>query len=158
MELLGIGSKLDVSRLASSHLFDISVTLPDGKSFPLADLGYGLSQALPVLAQCSFAREGAILLFEQPELHLHSLAVRPLAQVFIDAVKKKHVTIIAETHSLDLVGQFQRELRSKNISLDDFVVYRVSRQAGCTHLHPIEIDPVDFDIYERWERGLSVPE
>jgi predicted ATPase len=158
MSLLGIGKKLEVSRLASSHLFDVSVTLPDGKTFPLADLGYGLSQALPVLTQCSFARDGAILLFEQPELHLHSLAVRPLAGVFIEAVKKKHLTIIAETHSLELVGEFQRELRSKTLSLEDLAIYRVTRRDGSTHLQRIDIDPADYDIYERWENGLSVPE
>src|SRR5437899_12149322 len=81
MDLLGVGKRLDVSRIASSHLFDVNVTLPDGSAFPLADLGYGLSQVLPVLTQCSFAPEGSVLLFEQPELHLHSLAVRPLASV-----------------------------------------------------------------------------
>jgi predicted ATPase len=158
MDLLGVGKKLDVSRIASSHLFDVNVTLPDGSAFPLADLGYGLSQVLPVLTQCSFASEGSVLLFEQPELHLHSLAVRPLASVFIDAVKKKNLTIVAETHSLELVGQFQRELRAGNLKLDDFVVYRVSRKDGCTHVKPIEIDANDYDIYERWEAGLSVPD
>jgi predicted ATPase len=157
MALLGIGKKLDVSRLASSHLFDVNVTLNDGSSFPLADLGYGLSQALPVLAQCSFAPEHSTLLFEQPELHLHSLAVRPLAEVFIDAAKKRNLTIVAETHSPELVGQFQKELRKGNLKLEDIVVYRVSRQDGRTKVNPIQIDPEDYDIYERWEAGLSVP-
>ena len=76
-----------------------------------ADLGYGFSQILPVLTQLSFAPEAATLLFEQPELHLHSLAVRPLAPVFIDAVKKKNLHVVVETHSPELFGQFIVEMR-----------------------------------------------
>jgi predicted ATPase len=52
-------------------------------------LGYGVSQGLPVLAQCSFAPRGATLLFEQPELHLHQGAAHRLASVFVSAAKQK---------------------------------------------------------------------
>jgi predicted ATPase len=113
---------------------------------------------LPVLTQCSFAAPGSTLLFEQPELHLHSLSVRPLATVFIDAMRKRKLTIVAETHSTELVGQFQTELRRGNLKLDELAIYRVSRQEAHTVIAPIQIDPVDFDVYDRWERGLSVPE
>ncbi|MGH7250152.1 MAG: AAA family ATPase, partial [Minisyncoccia bacterium] len=57
LNMLGIGKNLNVSRIAASDMFDLDVTLPDDQPFALADLGYGLSQALPVLAQCSFAAE-----------------------------------------------------------------------------------------------------
>jgi predicted ATPase len=154
---LGGGKKLDVQRIAASDMFDLDVTLPDDSSFAIADLGYGLSQVLPVLTQCSFAADGSILLFEQPELHLHSLAVRPLASVFIDAMRRKKLTILAETHSVELVGQFQRELRAKTIKLDELIVYRVHREAGHTMIKEIQIDSDDFDIYEQWEKGISVP-
>jgi predicted ATPase len=145
-------------RQGDNSVFGVNVTLADNSSFPLADLGYGLSQVLPVLAQCSFAPDGATLLFEQPELHLHSLAVRPLAKVFIEAMREKNLKIVAETHSPELVGQFQRELRQGNLKLDEIAVYRVTRENGQTVVRPIQIDPDDFDIFERWERGLSVPE
>ncbi len=152
---LGLAKALDVSRVGSSDLFDVSMTLNDNHKFPIADLGYGLSQVLPVLAQCSFAPKGATLLFEQPELHLHSLAARPLAKVFIETAKAKNAHILAETHSPELFGQFIVELRENNLSPTDFIAYRVSRQDGRSVLKAIEIDPKTFDVYERWEKGLS---
>lgn len=158
LEVMRLGKDVQLTRLAGSDLFDVSIKLKDDTSFPISDLGYGLSQVLPVLTQCSFAAPGSTLLFEQPELHLHSLSVRPLATVFIDAMRKRKLTIVAETHSTELVGQFQTELRRGNLKLDELAIYRVSRQEAHTVIAPIQIDPVDFDVYDRWERGLSVPE
>jgi predicted ATPase len=156
LAMLGLGKSLGVTRLGKSDLFDVNVTLPkEGSAFPIADLGYGLSQVLPVLTQCSFAPEGATLLFEQPELHLHQLASRPLMRVFIDTIKEKGVHIVAETHSPELFGQLQVELRRKSIKLTDVAVYRVSRAEGKSLFKAIAIDPEDFDVYELWEDGLT---
>jgi len=155
LNIMGIGKRLNISRIAASDMFGVEVSLPDEKTFALADLGYGVSQALPVLTQCSFAADGSILLFEQPELHLHSLAIRPLATVFIDAMRKKKLTILAETHAIELVGEFQRQLRAGTIKLEEIIVYRVTRQDGHTVIKPIEIEKDDFDIYELWKKGIS---
>ena len=152
LAMMKLGSKVDISRVATSDLFDVSVRLPDGADFPIADLGYGLSQVLPVLAQLSFAPEGATLLFEQPELHLHPLAQRPLASVFIDAVRKRDVHIIAETHSPHLFGQFQREVREQHLQPDEIALYRVSRNDGKTHIEPIFIDG-NGDFHKKTKNG-----
>ena len=37
----------------------------------LTDVGFGVSQVLPVLILCYYAPEGSILILEQPEAHLH---------------------------------------------------------------------------------------
>lgn len=154
LQIMGLGSALEVERVGRSDLFDVTVTLKDGASFPIADLGYGLSQVLPVLTQCSFAEEGSTLLFEQPELHLHTLAAKPLAKVFIDTARKKKARIVAETHSPDLFRQFVRELDQGTIGLDELAAYKVHRVAGASKVSLIEIDPEDFEVYERWETDL----
>jgi predicted ATPase len=151
---LGLGNKIDVSRIATSDLFDVTVALGDGTSFPLADLGFGLSQVLPVLTQCSFAQPGAVLLFEQPELHLHTLAAKKLVSVFIDTVREKNARIIAETHSPDMIHQLQGELRSGNLKPEEVGVYRVVRHQGASKISELRIDE-DFSIYENWEQGLT---
>ncbi len=151
---LGLGTKIDVSRVAASDLFDVSVSLDDGSSFPLSDLGFGVSQVLPVLTQCSFAETGSTLLFEQPEIHLHSLAAKRLLKVFIDTVKEKEVKILAETHSPDIIHQLQSELRSGSITPDQVAVYRVIREKGCSSFQKIKIED-DCSIYENWEKGIS---
>lgn len=54
-----------------------------GPSVLITDVGFGLSQVLPVLALCYYVPEQSVLLLEQPELHLHPLAQSWLADVFI---------------------------------------------------------------------------
>jgi AAA15 family ATPase/GTPase len=154
LKQLGLGNKIDVSRVATSDLFDVSVGLPDGSNFPIADLGFGLSQVLPVLTQCSFAQAGAVLLFEQPELHLHTLAAKKLVNVFIDTVRQKNIRVVAETHSPDLIHQLQQELRTGKIKADEVGLYRVTRKDGASRIDELAIDE-DASIYENWEKGLT---
>lgn len=150
-----LAQKVDVSRVGSSDMFEINITLPDGKNFPLADLGYGLSQILPVLTQCSFANEGSTLLFEQPEIHLHPKSAKFLAKIFVDTFKKKNAKIIAETHSIELLGQLQAEIREGNIKSTDVAAYLVKRENKQTILVPIDIEE-DGDVYNvNWRSELT---
>ena len=136
-------------------MFDVGVTLHDDDKLPLADLGYGLSQVLPVLVQCSFAKKGEVLLFEQPELHLHHSAARALTNVFCDTVSKG-VMIVAETHSYEFFGQFINELRAGRISLDDIVIYDVKRVDGCSRITrvPITEEDGDYEYNYDWSTNL----
>ena len=59
LSALGLAKSVELARLGSSDLFDVKVKLADGANLPIADLGYGMSQVLPVLAQCSFAPRGS---------------------------------------------------------------------------------------------------
>ena len=83
--------------------------LPVGADGPddlvsIADVGFGVSQTLPVLVALIEARPGALVYIEQPELHLHPRAQRALAGLFADAARRG-VRVIVETHSsLFLLG------------------------------------------------------
>lgn len=152
---LGLAKKVEVSRVGKSDLFDVQVTLNDGATLPIADLGYGMSQILPVLVQCSFAENGSILLFEQPELHLHPLAARKLTTVLAKIAKKKNLKILAETHSKELFIQVLTELNNKTINSSDVVAYKVSRVNGESHFEKIEIteDNGKFES-DPWTKGI----
>lgn len=102
LQKMELAQSVEVSRVGNSDLFDVSVKLPDGANLPIADLGYGMSQVLPVLVQCSFAPKKSTLLFEQPELHLNHSAAKLMSGVLAEATKAKDLHIIAETHSREL--------------------------------------------------------
>ena len=154
---LGLAKSLNISRVGKSDLVDLKLGLNDGVELPIADLGYGLSQIMPVLTQCSFAQKYSTLLFEQPEIHLHTKSSRQLASVMIDTAKAKQSSILLETHSPDLVKQLMQELKAGNIQPEDLVIYKVVREEKQTCIHEIEIDVEnDFDVYENWESGISL--
>lgn len=156
LKTLGLANAFEVRRVGQSDQFDAKMSLADDVTLPLADLGYGLSQVLPVLTQCSFAPDNATLLFEQPELHLHSIAARRLASVFVDTVKWKACNILIETHSKEIVAQLQEELRNKRIKIEDVIIYKVRRVGGSTRIAKVPIESDDFDIFDDWERGVTM--
>jgi predicted ATPase len=141
LDQLKLGENVEVKRSGNTELFDLSVHLDDKSSFPIADLGYGVSQVLPVLTQCAFASDESMLLFEQPEIHLHSSAQSGLAKVFSDVVREKKCKILIETHSEPLLEEFIREISAGNLKHTDFVAYLVERKDFSTHIREIPIDP-----------------
>lgn len=76
----------------------------------LPDVGFGVSQVLPVLALCYSVPEGSTILFEHPEIHLHPAVQAGLADVLLDAVNTRHVQVIVESHSEHLLRRIQRRI------------------------------------------------
>ena len=64
----------------------------------IADVGFGVSQVLPVLVALIVAKPGQLVYLDEPELHLHPRAQVALAQV-LAAAAKRGVRVVAETHS-----------------------------------------------------------
>lgn len=154
---MGLAKSVEVSRVGKSDLFDVNVTLSDDATLPIADLGYGMSQVLPVLVQCSFAPKRSTLLFEQPELHLNHSAAKLLSRVFVSVTKEKEVHLIAETHSRELFQGLLQEIREGRLSHTDLAVYTVVRKDGSSQFKriPIEIDEDGKpEVYDPWDSHL----
>jgi len=152
---MGLAKKIDVGRIGSSDLFDLNISLPDDKKFPIADLGYGVSQILPVLTQCSFANNGSTLLFEQPELHLHPESAKMLSDVFIETIKRKNCTILVETHSLELLTRLQGLIRDEQIPSSSVAAYLVTRDNHKTNIRQIDIDENGENYDVNWRKNLT---
>ena len=63
----------------------------------IADVGFGVSQVLPVLVALLTAEPGQMVYLEQPEIHLHPRAQTALATALADAANRG-VRVVAETH------------------------------------------------------------
>jgi len=64
----------------------------------IADVGFGVSQCLPVLVALMTARRGQLVYIEEPEMHLHPRAQVALAEILADAANRG-VRVVIETHS-----------------------------------------------------------
>ncbi len=64
----------------------------------IADVGFGVSQTLPVLVALLVAEPGQLVYIEEPEIHLHPRAQTALAQILADAAIRG-VRVVIETHS-----------------------------------------------------------
>lgn len=83
------------------------------KPLPLSAMGFGLSQALPIVVQCVAAQPGNLVIIEQPELHLHPRAQAALADLFI-AMSKQESRFLIETHSEHLLLRLRRRIAETN--------------------------------------------
>jgi len=155
---MNLAKNVDLARVGTSDLFDVKLTLPDGNKLPIADLGYGLSQVLPVLTQCTFAPQSSTLLFEQPELHLHENAAKKLAGVFHETAKKKQAHIVLETHSKELVYEFLQLLKTKKLAVEDLAIYMVQRKDGASNYKRVglELDEAgNLEVSDPWVKALT---
>lgn len=75
----------------------------NGKSYSLADSGFGYSQVLPIVVKGLLAEPGSVLIIEQPELHLNPALQVRLVDFFI-AMIIAGKQIIIETHSEHIVN------------------------------------------------------
>lgn len=106
----------------------------------LTDVGFGISQVLPVVTLLQYVPEGATVILEQPEIHLHPLAQAALADVIIQAATHRNVQIILESHSEHLLLRLQRRIAEDVISSDDVLLYFCDAPKGESTLTKLEVD------------------
>jgi predicted ATPase len=87
----------------------------------IADVGFGVSQVLPILVALTAAKNGQYVIIEQPELHLHPKAQLKLAMVIVKAIKKG-VKVIIETHSNILIQGMQTIVARGEIAPGDIAL------------------------------------
>lgn len=113
---------------------------PGAPEVLLTDVGFGVSQVLPVITLLQYVPEGSTVVLEQPEIHLHPLAQAALADVIIQAATHRDVQVILESHSEHLLLRLQRRVAEEGISSDDVSLYFCEASGGTSTLTPLELD------------------
>lgn len=106
----------------------------------IADVGFGVSQVLPVLVALLAAEPGQLVYIEQPELHLHPRAQVAMAEVLVDAAKRG-VKVVAETHSSSLLLGIQTAVAEGRIPPDLVKLHWFERRKnGITKVTSADLD------------------
>jgi predicted ATPase len=148
-------------RVYAHRLNDVSIELRVGlsKEYPelldnIADVGFGVSQVLPVLVALRAAEPGRLVYLEEPEIHLHPRAQTKLADILARAAKRG-VRVVAETHSTLLLTAIQTLVAKGELSPDLVKLHWFQRdpKTGITQVNSADLDengafgdwPEDFD-------------
>lgn len=140
---LGLIDSFRVEPVAKgSNLFQVMVCRSgESTSVKITDVGFGISQILPVITLCYYVPTGSTIILEQPEIHLHPSAQAGLADVLIDAVRMRGVQIIVESHSEHLLRRLQlRMAEHETLSSEDVALYFCEFREGESHLIPLEVN------------------
>jgi predicted ATPase len=127
--------------------YEVKVRVKGSKDWvDLPDVGFGISQVLPVLVQCFYAPPGSIILMEQPEIHLHPNAQSALADVMIDVINSKengadrNIQLIIETHSEHFLRRLQRRIAEDTIPQEKVSAYFADITKTPSTLESLKID------------------
>ena len=90
----------------------------------LIDVGYGVSQALPILTELLVQDAATTLLLQQPEVHLHPNAQAALGTLFCSAISggrnaPRNRQLIIETHSDYIMDRVRMGVRDRQVRADD---------------------------------------
>ncbi|MFA4978644.1 MAG: DUF3696 domain-containing protein [Sphingobacterium sp.] len=98
----------------------------------LADLGYGITQFLPIIMRISLEEPirdrgyrvvKKTILLEEPETNLHPKLQSLLADFLVDAVKTFEIRLIVETHSEYIIRKMQLLTAEKAINSKETSIY-----------------------------------
>jgi predicted ATPase len=112
----------------------------------LPDVGFGVSQVLPVVVQCFYASPHTTLILEQPEIHLHPRVQAALADLFIEAVQSRQdggarsVQLIIESHSEHFLRRLQTRIAEEVVKPEDVALYFCEPDDDGAKLRPLEVN------------------
>jgi len=106
----------------------------------LVDVGYGVSQVLPLITELMRHDAPSLILLQQPEVHLHPSAQAALGSIFGHLAADRQ--IVVETHSDFFVNRIRTDLRDQKIPLSpsDVSILYFERNEIDVHIHSIGID------------------
>ncbi len=137
-----------------SDPFQLQVKVRTGPHANVLDVGYGVSQSLPILVDVMTApesdgkkqgrggggRDGRSFLLQQPEVHLHPRGQAELANLFIEAFRKRGHRFLIETHSDYIVDRVRISVRKGSLKPDDVSILYFEPTGNAVTIHNLTLD------------------
>ncbi|MCY4314053.1 MAG: AAA family ATPase [Gammaproteobacteria bacterium] len=134
--------------------FQLQVKSQSGAYSNIMDVGYGVSQSLPILVELlsedgrgsrslkASRRYGKTFLLQQPEVHLHPKGQAELANLFAKVVNKKASCnrFLIETHSDYIVDRIRILVRKKQLKPEDVSIIFFEPKNNKVQMHNIVLD------------------
>lgn len=139
----GFSSDIKLNRLSKEGInYEFLVTdEKTGFYTNIADVGFGVSQTLPIVIESFYAPEDSLILIEQPEIHLHPKAQATLGDLFIEAISKRDRQFIIETHSEHLIARIRRRIaENPELSKDDIAIYYFHKTTEGTKIEKVTLN------------------
>ena len=143
----GIFDEINVKQLGKSGSDPFQVQIRKfgksrkGRKQNLIDVGYGVSQVLPILTELLYPGNSRMVLLQQPEIHLHPSAQAALGSLFCEIASQGR-QLIVETHSDFLIDRIRMDVRDQktNLKSEDVSILFFERNDTSVQIHSILID------------------
>lgn len=123
-------------------------TSKDGKSIPLSQAASGVKcfAVIERLYMNGYLKDGTLLIVDEPEVHLHPKWIVEYARILVLIHKWLNVTILADSHSPDMVSAIKYISEKEKIS--DSLTFYIAN----------EVESEDFGKYKYKNLGTDIEE
>lgn len=111
-----------------------------GAELNINNVGYGVSQVLPLIVEFLSTERRRIFAVQQPEVHLHPRAQAALGGLIYELTKQQNHIFFIETHSDYLIDRYRIGMHSDKKPTDSQVIF-FERTASGNKAYPIAIHP-----------------
>ena len=133
MEYLGIGT-YNVAN--SSEIVRLNI---NGNN--VINVGFGVSQTLPILVSGLTMRVADTLLLEQPEIHLHPKAQMAIGD-FLVSLANCGKGAVVETHSDHIINRIVKRIMDGSIDKENVAIYFIENTDNCSTISKVQVDMV----------------
>lgn len=111
-----------------------------GRARNLIDVGYGVSQSLPVVVQTVLEGPDSLILLQQPEVHLHPRAQAALGTFVAQMALEGKRRIVLETHSDFVLDRIRQEVANGTLPASEVQILFLHRSGYETTVYPLSLD------------------
>ncbi len=126
-----------------------------GVEVDLPDVGFGVSQILPIIVECLRTGQGETIILEQPEIHLHPSLQSKLADFFV-CMAKSGKNLVIETHSEHLINRLCLRIAQEDTEeirdMTNILFVSFDEQNKTSICNPIEVNK--YGEIENWPVGF----
>ena len=122
-----------------SDPFQLQVKARSGVLANIMDVGYGVSQSLPILVDIH-SHQGSLFLLQQPEVHLHPRAQAELATLFVESFRTNQNSFVIETHSDYIIDRIRILVRQGKLNAEDVSILYFEPVRNAVKIHNVDLD------------------
>ena len=139
--------------------FEIRLRLPGQRAssslLNLADVGYGVSQVLPIVTDLLREDGPPMMILQEPEVHLHPSAAAALGTLFCDVTaegRENGRQLVVETHSDFIIDRCLLAVRRGVLRSEDLSIVYFRRSEDGVTIHNIEVN--EKGRYQDYPKGF----
>jgi predicted ATPase len=118
-----------IEREDDRSLLQVLVTLQDQRAHDITEVGFGISQILPVLVAGLLQSKDSLLVVDLPEAHLHPWPQAQLADFFLSLTLSGR-QVLVETHSEMFINQLRLRAELNQELQESIAVYFIDSPVG----------------------------
>ncbi len=135
--------KIIVEDSLSALVTEIFLENENGKRVALNNVGFGVSQILPIVYKSLLAPQDTFMIIDEPEIHLHPHLQSKLADFFLDMARLGK-RILIETHSEYLIDKMIYNTIKHEDASNIACMYWAIPDNGSTTFEKIQYDELGF--------------